>query len=74
MHRDPDSDNRRGPRLPTTGPREVLQCWRCAEDRRQLRTYRIVAEQTTFGIVLLCGHCVTQMPLDPDPLDATEAA
>lgn len=65
--------NLSGPRLPT-GPKPARECWRCTEVRRVLLDYRIVRNGVTFGVVQLCGVCISGMPLDPDPLDVTEAA
>jgi hypothetical protein len=62
-----------GARLPTgRNAATVVECFRCAEDRRALLSIRIVHGGTTLGTTLLCAECVTALqPLDPDPLDAT---
>ena len=57
---------RSGPRLRLTPPKAVVECWRCAEDRRKVHPCRLIAPSGVL-IVQVCGRCLASVPLDPDP-------
>lgn len=65
---------RSGPRLRDRPP-SGKECWRCAADDRVLRVYALVIAGKLVGSIQLCGPCAgSATPLNPDPLDATQAA
>lgn len=63
-----------GSRLPGK-TRPVVECWRCAEDRRRLVQVSIVFEGKYVGPALVCLSCLGSVPHpDPDPLTLDEVA
>jgi len=67
---------RAGPHLPDGPARSsVLDCFRCAADRRVLREYAVGRSGKVVGYMRLCDACAGDLiPLDPDPLDVTGVA